>query len=229
MLRGPTRTQAFFQHRPHCIIGAYGYATSLSLLDEESMRELSTVLPAWFESVGREVDSAWEEYLRDWLLSHDGSRFPRWHEIEGRLNWILGMQNLPDYAHLIENYFKEHATWTQLDHVCAFVLRLQHHRILTEEGGVAGSRAAGPGAVLPPAAWAKATRWAAAYVMSEMLHWFQLEWQRDEVKQNRRGPRVAHIIDVLETKPHEKGSAYALHSQKPALIDWDFLRWVFLS
>jgi hypothetical protein len=216
---GPTRTRAFFQHRPFTIDSAYGYMTSLSLLDEKPMREVYETLPKWLEKEAIEMDSAWEEYLHCWLVKNDGSPFPRWHEVEGRLNWVLGMQNMSDYMHLVENHFKSQAGWTQVDHVVAFILRLQAHRMLCETGLVGDPRRT-------PEPWSKATRWAAAFVMSDMLHWFQVQWQRDEISKNRRGRRVQRIIDMLEKEPHVEGTAYSLYSQKPSSLSWDPLEWI---
>jgi hypothetical protein len=212
-IRGPTDTQEYFHHRPYCVDNAIGYVSTLNIPYLSSRVDLMNNFKSFFES--NEVTKAFGDYELSWLRdrSRTASRFPCWHEVEGRLNYLISAEILPDYTNAKVNHWKETVGWQQLDHVCAFILRLQLFRLVQEvrQG-------------LKP--WSRADQWAAAYVLCDMLHWMHLKFQERMIIERKSDPALVQQIRDSWIR-EEDTVAPVIQSQAPSAGVWSRF-WSFI-
>lgn len=176
-----TRPQEYFQERYPIVHCAIGYVQGLGFPEDFGADPIGELrgYRDFFERHAAAVESAWRDYYIIWLMSHRASAFPRWHAVETRLRDAQQHENLADYLVPIEsssgtgpavsNHYKSHVGWDQLDHVCAFILRLQMLRF-DAEAKAAGSTMSTP-------TWTQSQTWGAAYVLADMLQWLHVVQQ----------------------------------------------------
>ncbi|KAI0126770.1 hypothetical protein BJ170DRAFT_695189 [Xylariales sp. AK1849] len=207
----PTESQDYFRNRPHIVDNAMGYVATLGLKAFQRKRDdFLADFQSFFNAA--ETNEAFLEYETDFLIKNCASRFPAWPKIEGSLNWCLGVQNLADYTNVIKNKYKANAGWAQIDHVCAFILRLQLWRLKQEKEKD-----------LEP--WTIADYWAATFVLGDMLYWRQLKAQRryiverDLIDAASKAKVIEIVNNVLGTHPAPE-FAPLIESQAPK--SWSF-------
>lgn len=196
-----SRSQAYFQQRPEIINKAIGYVSGLGYREHfgtDAAAELEAYR-AFFARNAELIESAWQDYYVDYLMGRRASTFPRWHVVEARLRDLRMHENLPDYLHVRgHNAYKTNVGWDRLDHICAFVWRVQMVRFDREEAGAS--------------AWTQSQAWGAAYILVDMLHWLQVEQQNvwlksGEVTQPYIDDALAHDADAMApiVKPEASG------------------------
>ena len=104
--------------------------------------------------------------------------------------------NVAQYIGINKQYKVEKSNWDQLDHICAFLLRLVYARTRFEEAenkkknpGFASESTGSAVMAGPPVdpyatyfPWQRVGRWAAAHVLFAMLYRFQNEYAKDFMK-----------------------------------------------
>ncbi|ETS75120.1 hypothetical protein PFICI_13604 [Pestalotiopsis fici W106-1] len=168
-----TRAQHYFRQRAPIVHSSIGFVQTLGL-EENFGTEPNNELDEYrrfFEGVSATVETAWNDYYIEFFMGHRAAAFPRWHRIETRLRDLQEHEHLADYLAPIgevPNLYKSHVGWDQLDHVCAFILRLQMVRLEHESHGATP--------------WTKSRTWGAAYVLGDMLHWLHVHQQQEWLK-----------------------------------------------
>jgi hypothetical protein len=202
----------FFYNRPYCVDNAVGFVAQLGLNEHLRERdELIADFQVFFDAC--EVSAAWECYELDWLITDErlASGFPRWHDVDGRVNFALASQILSDYTNITTNFYKEQTGWQQVDHVCAFIIRLQAFRMRQEK-----ERSLKP--------WSIADHWAAAYLLYELLHWIQVDYQKMVMLSIKTAnPTLAGKIKAALESPPDTIHAPVIRSQAPPP---SFLAWL---
>lgn len=203
----------FFHNRPYCVDSAIGFVAQLGL--DEHLRERDELIADFKNFLSApEVSAAWESYERDWLTIDERllSRFPRWYDVDGRLNFVLASEIMGDYTNIVQNVYKEHVGWQQVDHVCAFIMRVQSFRMRQERD-------------LNLARWTMADHWAVSYVLYELLHWMQVKYQyREIVSIKTADSKLALKVFQALASPPDCTQAPVIRSQAPPRSSWAWLR-----
>ncbi|KAK6074116.1 hypothetical protein SCUP234_08443 [Seiridium cupressi] len=167
-----SRVHEFFHHRPFIVDNTTGYIASRGIKKDYPHCRIGVTnsFKSTFQDHSAEVEAAWKDYLVEYLMSNMTSRYPRFYEVQERLDFILHEENTPDYMHFSQNFYKAHANWDQLDHVCGFIIRLQKLRMDCEDKGEYAD------------SWTKSTFWGSAYLLWELLHYFHCQEQDEEIK-----------------------------------------------
>ncbi|RYP83375.1 hypothetical protein DL770_005395 [Monosporascus sp. CRB-9-2] len=142
-----------------------------------------------------ELDEAWDWYRINYLMHVPFARLPLLEDVANHIDRILTQAvNVPQYIGIRKHYQVDRKAWGQLNHVCAFILRLIYLRAEYENGPQAqkdrtlglkretGINTRGRFSVPDKdydIRWERVDRWAAARVLFDMLSVFQDDYARD--------------------------------------------------
>ena len=124
------------------------------------------------------VDQAWRWYRINHLIHTPFAIMPSWTQVVERIDEIRGgdLKVTLDYLGIREQHGIDKNAWSDVDHVCCFVLSLAYSRVIYE---AEENAKAGRGFGIPYRPWSHIARWASLHALYSMLSQYQNEYAED--------------------------------------------------